>query len=397
LSAPLSARQLRKRERKSTVIAFIQPFVPTYRVGLFNAIAAELAELGLVLEVWHDNPKGIVAARGNASQGVWSVPIHQRRLTIKRRNVTYRNVHRKARGVRAVVAGLASTNLETYLLALDPEVNLLLWGHGRNFTASQHGLDIAIERWLIGRSRHVFTYTERGAEYVTSTGTDPGSVTVVRNSTDTEALRGWKREASAEAINSEQERFKTSSGRTALFVGAFDEPKRLPFLFAAADLVAERLPDFRLLLAGAGPLDDYVAEQVSRRPYARLLGRVEAERLAMFSHIADVMLMPGRVGLVAVDALALGIPVVTTDYPYHAPEADYLSEENSVWTRNDVVCYADEVVNLLSDEGRLDQLSRAAYSAGLSLSTEASARAFTVGIRKALLGSKPRSDEHEGP
>ena len=51
--------------------------------------------------------------------------------------------------------------------------------------------------------------------------------------------------------------------------------------------------------------------------------------------------MPGRIGLIAAEALALGIPVITTDWPYHVPETEYLSEGVSTFTApNDPESYA---------------------------------------------------------
>jgi hypothetical protein len=52
--------------------------------------------------------------------------------------------------------------------------------------------------------------------------------------------------------------------------------------------------------------------------------------MAALSHVSSAIWMPGRVGLVAVDALALGLPVLTTHFPFHAPELEYLVEGRSV-------------------------------------------------------------------
>ena len=41
---------------------------------------------------------------------------------------------------------------------------------------------------------------------------------------------------------------------------------------------------------------------------------------ALLGCVCDVMVIPGRVGLVAVDAMALGLPLVTTKHDAHAPE-----------------------------------------------------------------------------
>jgi len=367
----------------SNVIAFVQPFVPTYRKGLFDAIDERLRANGYELEVWHDQPKGIVAARRNSSSGEWSVPTKQHRLSFRRRNITYRNIWRRSRSVRAVVAGLASTNLETYLLAADPKITLMLWGHGRNFTAGNNPLDARLEKWLCDRATHVFTYTNDGASHLTEHGVSKEKLSTVLNSTDTGRLRRSQAEASTEYLESLTNQLNVRNSEVALFVGAFDEPKRLPFLFDAADRVHAARPNFVLLLAGAGPLDDYVAECAKSRPYVRLVGRLEIDELARLSNLVDILVMPGRVGLVAIDSLALGIPLATTSFPFHAPEAQYLSHQNSIWTEDSVDEYAAGLIAILANQTELQSLKLAARTAGDEFSVEKSAQIFVDGL---LLG-----------
>ncbi|MDD7930675.1 glycosyltransferase family 4 protein [Microbacterium thalli] len=370
---------------RKDVIAVIQPFVPGYRRPLFDAIDAELRLRGLRLEVWHDSPKGRVAARGNAASGEWSVPIRQRRVSLGRRNITYRGVLGEARRVRAVVAGLASTNIETYALALDPHVRLMLWGHGRNFTASNNTIDTRIEAWLARRSAHVLTYTDEGKSHVVAQGAPDDKVTVVVNATDTRRLRAER----AAVTPQESEELRAAHGlkgrRVALFVGAFDEPKQLPFLFHAMDQVTAVHDDVTLVLAGAGPEASEVEQFVAARHYAQVVGRLEASELARFSTITDLLVMPGRVGLVAVDALGLGLPIVTTRYPWHAPEAAYLTDGvDSVWTEFEVTAYAEGVTELLGDAARLQSLRAGAEHSGASFSVESSAARFVAGILAGL-------------
>jgi glycosyltransferase involved in cell wall biosynthesis len=174
----------------------------------------------------------------------------------------------------------------------------------------------------------------------------------------------------------------------ALFVGAFDKPKRLPFLFEAADLVHKSLPDFVLVLAGAGPEDGFVRHAAKSRSYVRLVGRLELDELARFANVVDILLMPGRVGLVAVDALALGLPLATTRYPHHAPEVDYLNEQNSLWTDDSTRGFADGVTALLSDPPRLASLAARARADGKNFSVEQTAQIFVTGILAGLGGSK---------
>lgn len=369
---------------RDDVVAVIQPFVPTYRVGLFDAIERHLSPHGLRLEVWHDQPSGIVAARGNATSGPWSVPITQHRLTVRRRNVTYRNVRRSAREVGAVVHGLASSNLETYGLARDRNVLLMLWGHGRNFTSSGNRLDDRLERWLCGRARHLFAYTDVGAQHLVNAGIARSKITVVRNSTDTELLRRHQRDCTPAEIDALRDQLGLGGKRVVLFVGAFDKPKRLPFLLESVDLMHASDPNLVLLLAGAGPLDEYVADAAAQRSYVTNLGRLDAAELARLSHLTDLLLMPGRVGLVAVDSLALGVPLATTRHAFHAPEAEYLSNETSLWSADDPAAYAEAVALLLADPERRASMVRASLSAGDELSADRSGRRFAAGIVNGL-------------
>lgn len=373
--------------KSSEVIGIIQPFVPSYRRPLFDAIHRRMAEHGYDVQVWHDFPKGRVAARGNADSGEWSVPIVQHRWSIGRKNLTFRNVRSRARSAKAVVAGLASTNIETYGLALDPAVNLMLWGHGRNFTAGNNPLDARIEHWLARRSTHIFTYTDEGKEIVVSRGIDPRTVTVVQNSTDADYLRNARAEATVEQIEALRERHGLDGAPVLLFVGAFDEPKKLPFLFEAMDLVHKRRPDALLVLAGAGPDSGSVIEAASTRAYVKLIGRLEAAELAKFSHVVSLVVMPGRIGLVAVDAMALGLPIATTTYPYHAPEEAYLTDGVScARSEFNPVDYANLIVDLLDDPGRLKNLADGARAEGLAFSIEKSAERFVNGILAGLNG-----------
>ena len=283
--------------------------------------------------------------------------------------------------MRAVVAGLASTNVETYGLALDRSVTLMLWGHGRNYTAKNHKADGAVESWLQSRSAHVFAYTQSGKTHLVEQGVAAEDITVVQNSTDTKKLLGHVQELQGDTEHSVRQQYSLDGASVGLFVGAFDEPKKLPLLFEAADLINASRPDFVLLIAGAGPDEDFVTRMAAARPYVRLIGRADGEALARLSTVVDVVMIPGRVGLVAVDALALGLPIATTTYPLHAPEADYLTPGvDSLWTDMTAEAYSAGVLELLRDREHLSRLASAAWRHGQNFSVEQSAERFVAGV-----------------
>jgi phosphatidylinositol alpha-mannosyltransferase len=104
-----------------------------------------------------------------------------------------------------------------------------------------------------------------------------------------------------------------------LFVGRFDPRKGLPDLMhACAELAREAFP-FRLILVGDGRLRGRV-ERLARGPLEGRVyfeGRVGHERLPRYYASADIFCSPARdgesFGLVLLEAMASGVPIVATD------------------------------------------------------------------------------------
>jgi glycosyltransferase involved in cell wall biosynthesis len=118
---------------------------------------------------------------------------------------------------------------------------------------------------------------------------------VIPNAVDTELFSPGDRAAARARLRLEAE----GDRRLALFVGRFEHRK-------GADLVSEacRRAGFRLLVAGAGPPESAVA-----------LGTLTPGELVHAYRAADCVLFPTRYegfGYVTVEALACGVPVITT-------------------------------------------------------------------------------------
>jgi phosphatidyl-myo-inositol alpha-mannosyltransferase len=110
------------------------------------------------------------------------------------------------------------------------------------------------------------------------------------------------------------------TGRRVLFVGRLDERKGFRVAVAAFERLAERYPDLLLVAVGAGPeaaavrdLPDAIARRVV------LAGRVANEHLHRYEAAADVFVAPSvggeTFGVVLVEAMAAGVPVVASDIP----------------------------------------------------------------------------------
>lgn len=104
-----------------------------------------------------------------------------------------------------------------------------------------------------------------------------------------------------------------------LFVGRFDPRKGLPDLMVACAVLAREGLPFRLILVGDGQLRGQV-ERLARGALegrVHFEGRVGHERLPRYYASADIFCSPARdgesFGLVLLEAMASGVPIVATD------------------------------------------------------------------------------------
>lgn len=109
---------------------------------------------------------------------------------------------------------------------------------------------------------------------------------------------------------------------TILYVGRFDPRKGLPELIEACVILARDATPFRLVLVGDGALRPRVERMVNGSPLrgrVRFEGRVGHDRLPAYYASADVFCSPARggesFGLVLLEAMACGVPVVATGIP----------------------------------------------------------------------------------
>lgn len=382
-------------------IVVVQPYVPDYRATFFRRAQDCLDAEGVALEVLHGPPLPGHEARRDTSPCACMVEVPARRLPAPRgRYMVWHQVQRRAGSADVVVLEQALHNLETYPLLLRQLIGragvraprVAFWGHGRTYTRPSGRLEDTLKETLTRRGAWFFAYTESGATHVASRGFPRERITVVRNSADTAELAAARERAGQKGTAEHAEtallrqRHGLVAGRTALFLGGLDRPKRIPFLLDSAHRIAAELPGFRLLVAGDGPYQSLVDEAASRpRGPVVAVGRATGRSAALLGAVSDVMLMPGRVGLCAVDSFALRTPIVTTDWRWHAPEFDYLvNGRNALIAPDHPADYAANVAALLRDSTRLEPLRTACARDSADYTAEGMAARFCDGLRRLL-------------
>jgi glycosyltransferase involved in cell wall biosynthesis len=391
----LTAEGFRRR------VVVVQPYVAAYRAGFFDRLQARLGAEGVGLEVLHGPPPPGQAARQDAALCTCATQVPVRRLSGPGgRSLAWHRVRRQVAAADVVVLEQALHNLEAYPLLLRQRVRrtaeaaprVAFWGHGRTYTKAHTNIEVAVKEALTRRGAWFFAYTDGGAAHIASRGFPNERITVVRNSVDTTALTGVRDRAArpgtqeyAEAARLRR-RYGLIRGRTALFLGGLDTPKRIPFLLESARQVAAGLSGFRLLVAGDG-VDRALVDIAASMPGSPVVavGRAEGRHTGLLGAVSDIMMMPGRVGLCAVDSFALRTPVVTTDWSWHAPEFEYLAHGlNALVAPDDVAAYAAAVTVLLRDPPRLESLSAVCRENVATYSLESMVARFCDGLLRLL-------------
>ncbi|OMC34522.1 alpha-(1-2)-phosphatidylinositol mannosyltransferase [Mycobacterium sp. GA-1841] len=107
-------------------------------------------------------------------------------------------------------------------------------------------------------------------------------------------------------------------GRSVLFLGRFDEPRKgMAVLLGALPKLARRFTDIEILIVGRGDEDALREEAGELAGHLRFLGQVDDDAKAAAMRSADVYCAPNlggeSFGIVLVEAMAAGTPVVASE------------------------------------------------------------------------------------
>ncbi|MBJ7323338.1 MAG: glycosyltransferase family 4 protein [Rhodococcus sp.] len=369
-------------------MAIIHPWMPQYRTKFFSLLVSELEARGVELVIFYGETPPEWKERNDSASPEYCIELDTRFRSIGGRSIAAKSLVEFYRHgpYDLIVLEQAIRNLETYRLFASRTTRsaIAFWGHGKTYTARKNLFEEWFKLFLTRRTRWFFAYTQGGVDALVAGGFDSRRTTVVQNSTDTELLK----DALATVSSADVDRFRLEhrlGEDLCVYIGGIDSAKRIPFLLDAAHACYRSNPKFHLVIIGAGDLSKHVKESSEAFSYISYLGAVFGFEKAVALKACRLMLIPGRVGLVAVDSLVAGSPIVTTDWPYHAPEFEYLEDGVTALVASDSVDgYSKTVLEILADGRRLSELSANCIDVGSEFSAERMAMRFSVGVMDAL-------------
>lgn len=371
-------------------VAIVQRAIRRYRAPFYEALRTQLARNGIELLLFHSNEPPELDPRDDAVDLAWARHLRRRTVRIGRRRLVWQPFPPQLRDAQLIVVEQAADLLLNYRLLWwrRGPGRVAFWGHGRSFRGDAHVLAERVKAYVSSRVDWWFAYTDLSADIVARLGFDPERITVVDNAIDTAALTqdlaAVRADGSAERLRRDLD---LGDGPTGLFLGTLRPNKRLDVLFAAAALVHQRHPDFRLLVVGSGPLADEVRVRAEREPWLRYLGPLYGRERAAALAASDLILLPGAVGLVVLDSFAAETPLVTSTGADHGPEIAYLKDgRNGRLTPadGDPRRYADAILELIEDPALLADLVAGCRADASRYSIEAMVDRFVEGIQGAL-------------
>ena len=166
-------------------------------------------------------------------------------------------------------------------------------------------------------------------------------------------------------------------------VGRLAREKNLELLLGAFEAIRRSVPCARLVLVGAGPLQD---ELQTRAPDAVFAGQRRDDDLAAHYASADLFLFPSMsetFGNVTTEALASGLPVVAFD---HAAAAQLIidGEQGVCVPFGDAQSFVKASVALAVDATRRERFSRAARARALELDWDSIVHRFESVLAAAI-------------
>ena len=368
-------------------VLIIQFQVMHYRVPFFLQLHSKLQEDGIELVVAYSPPNRAHALRKNSAdlpkefghkvRGYWFAD-----------RLLYQSLWSEIRRADLVITGNENKylmNLWLFLLSKSRFKKVALWGLGQVMEEDKSRLANWLREKSVKAANWYFIYTDGGIPFLRKQGMSAERITTVQNAVDTRALSKTLESLDEGEITQAMAQIAIGEGPIGIYCGVLEPTKHVPFLISAARLIRQKVPDFQLLIVGDGPDRPWVEMTAKQNLWVHYLGPKFGREKAIALRMADLFLLPGRVGLAILDSFAAGLPLFTTDLAIHGPEVSYLCDgENGGKTRHDAQAYADAIVEVLNTPSLMAKLRRGAADARSRYTIESMVENFRTGIKQCL-------------
>ena len=369
--------------------------VRPYRVPLIERLSRRSE---MIVDLYHGPPKAESGAPAQAPDlaniGIRVFPLKGTRWPLGRRPLAWLwGTFRIMTGdYDIVICQETVNNLSVWAFALLHRLfrkRFIL--HGWGYRPTKRGdpaaaLRHAARRVLLRTADGVITYTDRGRQACLKFGIPSASIFVSGNTLDIEWLQSLESAVPPEEIHALRKSLSIDGNGMLLFVGRLQSAKRTDVLIEAVGILRGRGICCTLVVVGDGPDRPRLEAMARDADGVTFLGaQYDERRLAAYFMAADLLVIPGRVGLTCVHAFSHGLPVLTTTEEAipQTPEYDYVvdDENGAIVEQLTPHAYADAIQGILADPGHLERLQMGARASADGLSMGRMVESFVAAVR----------------
>ena len=361
--------------------------MPHYRIEFFGRLKEALKIENIELDVVYGNSKDY--NRKDEVSLDWAIYRRNYIFKFHKKTFYWQPILDLVRKKDLVIVEQANSLIVNYVLIFlryFSNYKFAFWGHGKDRQSSDNTFSAWFKRRLINRCDYWFAYTDSVERYLLKWGYDSRKISVVNNTLDTVKIHNELLSVSAaDKAHVMKQLGINETNDIAIYCGSLYSGKRIDFLIESAELVYQQNSSFRLIIIGSGDDVDFVKQQTQQKPWLLYAGPKFGSEKAGFFSIAKVFLMPGNVGLAAIDSFCYEVPMVICELDTHGPEIDYLSDGNNcVFTKNDKIDFAQKVSTVVKDSSQLELLKNGCRSSLHQFTLENMVTNFVEGIKNCL-------------
>ncbi len=379
---------IHERFSKMKKVTIIQKALPKYRLEFYNKLRDKLYENNVELNLIYGKRNKRDALKGDEADLDWGICVPNKIFKLGSTELYWQPCLKHLKNSDLVIAEQANKLLINYLLSfqrLFTPRKFAFWGHGFNRQSNPKAVGNKFKSFYLTQCNWWFAYTDNVKQYLLKNSYPEENITSVQNAIDTQGLSQAYAATTEVELESIREELNITSQNVAIYCGGIYKEKRISFLIEACDLIRKEIPDFELIVIGSGIDAPLLKEAAETRSWLHYLGPKFGQDRVKYFKLASVFLMPGLVGLAVLDSFALQTPMITTDFPFHSPEIEYLRHgENGLISENNLESYAATVVKVFKDDALRAKLVAGCVESSKNYTVDKMVANFSQGILQCL-------------
>lgn len=212
-----------------------------------------------------------------------------------------------------------------FFLSKLTKTKFIIWSESTiNEPSIQRKLTLPFVKYLVGKSDACVAIGTRSKEYLKLLGANENKIVKAYSTVDINHFDKGSR-LSTDEKNKLKNGLNIKTNKVILYVGQMIERKGLIDLVKAFKLIVKSDRDVTLLMVGYGPLKNKLIEACNKNNLKNVIfvDHVEVDEMPHYYAISDIFVLPSHEetwGLVINEAMACGLPIITTNKVGSGPD-----------------------------------------------------------------------------